>query len=143
MTAYLLDTNMISELRKPISRRTEQFNTWAETLNEQQTYLSVITVAEVERGLLLLERKDPAQAKTLRLWFEINILEGYAARTLPLTLAIARHVAALQVPNPRPFVDSLILATALEHRLTLVTRNVKDFQNAGVTIVNPWEATNK
>jgi predicted nucleic acid-binding protein len=139
MTGYLLDTNTVSELRKPASRRTAPINAWAEDLNEQQAYISVITVTEVERGLLLLERKDPAQAKALRKWFEINILEGYAERTLPLSRAVARRAAALHVPNPRPLADTFIAATAFEHRLTLVTRNTRDFQGTGVSLINPWE----
>jgi predicted nucleic acid-binding protein len=140
MAGYLLDTNMVSELRKPVTRRPAQINTWAESLSEQSAYLSVLTVAEIERGLLLLERKDPVQARPLRAWFETDVLEGYAERILPLSLAAVRYAAMLQVPSPRPLADTLIAGTALEHNLTLVTRNVKDFLGTGIRIVNPWEA---
>ncbi|MDR2586750.1 MAG: type II toxin-antitoxin system VapC family toxin [Coriobacteriales bacterium] len=139
MVGYLLDTNVISELRKPFSRRDARVATWAEQLSEQQVYLGVMTVAEIERGLLLLERKDPVQARSLRAWFETDILGGYAGRILPLSLAAARYAAALQVPNPQSLADSLLAATALEHNLTLATRNVKDFQTTGVRLVNPWD----
>ncbi|MDR2672400.1 MAG: type II toxin-antitoxin system VapC family toxin [Coriobacteriales bacterium] len=139
MTGYLLNTNIVSELRKPPARRPVLINTWAQELSEQQAYLSVITIVEIERGLLLLERKDAAQAQPLRRWFERDILEGYAERILPLSLKAARRAAALQVLNPRPLVDTFIAATALEHNLTLVTRNVKDFHDTGVRVTNPWE----
>jgi predicted nucleic acid-binding protein len=139
MSAYLLDTNVVSELRKPSSRRDAQINVWAEGLNENQAYISVLTVVEIERGILMLERKDPLQASILRGWFEKAILEGYAERIIPFTLAAARIAASLQVPNPRSLADSLIAATALEHDLILATRNSADFQDMNIRMVNPWK----
>jgi predicted nucleic acid-binding protein len=135
---YLLDTNVLSELRKKEYAIDPAVVGWCRQVELTSCYLSTITVYEIERGLLLLRRRDVEQATLIREWFT-GILDEFSKRILPVTLNCAIRAAALQVPNPRPLADSLILATALEHRLTLVTRNVKDFQNAGVTIVNPWE----
>jgi predicted nucleic acid-binding protein len=137
---YLLDTNVLSELRKKEYAIDPAVVNWCRQVELTSCYLSTITVYEIERGLLLLQQRDVEQATLIRDWFT-GILDEFKKRILPVTLNCATRAAVLQVPNPRPLADSLIVATALEHELALVTRNVKDFQNVGVPIINPWEAT--
>lgn len=101
-------------------------------------YLSVITVMELETGILLLQRKDAAQGAVLAEWFEKQVLPSFAGRILPVNLAVARRCAALHAPDPRSYRDALIAATALEAGLTVATRNVADFEPTGVSVLNPW-----
>jgi hypothetical protein len=95
-------------------------------------------VQELEIGVLLAERRDPQQGAIFRVWFENHVLPAFAGRILPVDAAVAKRSAALHVPDPRPAMDSLIAATALVHGMTVVTRNVADFQSSGVSILNPW-----
>lgn len=134
---YLLDTNVISEIRKVNA----DFNVarWASALSKLDAFLSVVTIRELEAGTLRLERRDPAQAAPLRAWLEADVLDGYADRILPIDAAVALRSAALHVPDPRPERDALIAATALTHGLTVATRNIGDFEPMGVAIVDPWE----
>jgi predicted nucleic acid-binding protein len=97
-------------------------------------------VQELEIGVLLVERRDPSQGAVFRTWLEGCVLPAFAGRILSVNTAVAQRSAALHVPNPRPFRDSLIAATALVHGMTIVTRNVADFQSSGASILNPWEA---
>jgi len=136
---YLIDTNVWSELRN-YGRADVNVRTWAQTANEAQSYLSVVTVFELERGVLLMDRRDPQQGARLRDWLEQHVLEPFENRTLPIDGAIARRCAALHVPDPRPERDALIAATALTHGLTVVTRNTSDFEPMGVALLNPWLA---
>lgn len=136
---HLLDTNVWSELRNR-GRADDQVRAWAEGANPADLYLSVVTVFELERGVLLIERRDPQQGSRLRGWLERHVLEPFETRILPIDTAIARRCAALQVPDPRPERDALIAATALTHGLTVVTRNVRDFEPMGVALLNPWLA---
>lgn len=136
---YLIDTNVWSELRNR-GRADGNVRTWAQTVNEAQLYLSVVTVLELERGVLLMERRDPHQGARLRGWLEQHVLEPFEKQMLPIDGAIARRCAALHVPDPRPERDALIAATALTHGLTVVTRNTSDFEPMGVTLLNPWLA---
>jgi predicted nucleic acid-binding protein len=101
-------------------------------------YVSVIVIQELEIGTLLAERRDPAQAVVLRAWLDEHVLPAFAERILPIDLEVARRSAALHVPDPRPFRDGLIAATALTHGMTLVTRNTTDFEPTGVPLWNPW-----
>ena len=133
---FLLDTNLVSELRKPSGD--ERVVAWASVLPRSGAFLSVVTIREIEAGVLLAERRDERQGAHLRAWFEESVLEGYADRILPVDLAVARRAAALHVPDPRPERDALIAATALTHGLTVATRNVSGFQPMGVDLVNPW-----
>lgn len=131
---YLLDTNVVSELRKP--KADLRVVAWAETIRPNDLFLSVITIHELEMGILQLVRRDQAQADMLREWLENKVLPSFAERILPIELAVSRRYAALHVPDPRSYRDSFIAATALVHRLVVVTRNVKDFPDADT--LNPW-----
>ena len=138
---YLLDTNVVSELRKVRSGKADpQVGRWAQSVQASALYLSVITVQELELGILLKERRDPEQGRVLRSWFEGQVLPAFAGRLLPVTVAIARQCAALNVPETKPERDGLIASTALVHDLTMVTRNVRDFQGTGVPLLDPWQA---
>lgn len=138
---FLLDTNVVSELRKIRSNRADiNVAQWAESVDAVDLYLSTITVHELEIGVLLAERRDPPQGAILRTWFDSHVLPAFAGRILPVDVAVAQRSAALHVPNPQPAMDSLIAATALVHGMILVTRNVADFIASGVSILNPWEA---
>jgi len=137
---FLLDINVVSELRKiRLGRADKNVAQWADSVDAVDLYLSAITVQELEMGVLLVERRDPPQGAIFRSWFESHVLPAFAGRILPVDTAVAQRCAALHVPDPRPAMDSLIAATALVHGMTLVTRNVADFQSSGVIIINPWE----
>ena len=136
---YLIDTNVWSELRNR-NRTDINVRKWAETANPADLYLSAVTVFELERGVLLIERRDSQQGSRLRRWLEQHVLEPFERQILPVDTAIARRCAALHVPDPRPERDALIAATALTHGLMVVTRNVGDFEPMGVALLNPWLA---
>jgi predicted nucleic acid-binding protein len=136
---YLLDTNVISELRK--AARADAFvRTWAEKTSANSFWLSAITVLELEIGVLRVERRDATQGALLRQWLENWVLVRFGERILGVDLEIARRGAQLHVPDPRPERDALIAATALTHGLTVVTRNTADFEPMGVALLNPWLA---
>ena len=136
---FILDANVVSELRKIRGDRADKnVARWADSVDAVELYLSVITVQELETGVLLAERRDPPQGVMFRTWFENHVLPAFAGRILPIDLAVAKRSAALNVPDPRPAMDSLIAATALVHGMTVVTRNVADFESTGVAVVNPW-----
>ncbi len=136
---YLLDTNVLSELRKLDSQNCNaNVKKWFSALKPSQLFTSVICLFEIERGILQVARKDAPQAKRLRHWFDTYLIPGIDDRALPVTQSIASLCSALHVPNPKPEMDSLIAATALTHGFTLVTRNTKDFAPMGVRCVNPW-----
>jgi predicted nucleic acid-binding protein len=136
---YLIDTNVWSELRNP-GRADINVRAWAETANPADLYLSAITVFELERGVLLIERRDSNQGARLRRWLERHVLEPFESRIVPIDAVIARRCAALHVPDPRSERDALIAATALTHGLIVVTRNVGDFEPLGAALLNPWLA---
>ena len=136
---YILDTNVVSELRKAHGGSANAgVVAWAAGLPSAGFFLSVVTVLELELGVLLIERRDPSQAMHLRAWLDNRVLPAFADRILPIDESVARRCASLHVPNPRPERDALIAATALTHGMTVVTRNVNDFDSLGVPVVNPW-----
>jgi predicted nucleic acid-binding protein len=140
---YLLDTNLVSELRKiRLGRADKNVALWATSVDANDLYLSVISVQEITIGLLLIERRDPAQGAIFRTWLDDYVLPTFAERLLDVDLQVAQLSATLHVPDPRPtrpMRDGLIAATALVHRMTVVTRNVSDFLPMGVHVLNPWE----
>ena len=139
---YLMDTNVIAELRKATSPKVNQkVLAWANCVSSASLFLSVITVLELETGTLLVERRDPAQGAVLRSWLNTHVLPAFSDRILPVDTAVAQRCARLHVPNPRSDRDALIAATALVHGMTVVTRNIEDFAPTGVALLNPWEDT--
>ena len=137
---YVLDTNVVSELRKASrSRANVHVVTWASKVNPGDLYLSSITLMEIELAILLLQRRDPAQGSLLRNWMRGSLLSAFTGRILPITATVALACAKLHVPNPRSTKDAWIAATALVHGMTVVTRNVSDFEPMGVSMLNPWD----
>ncbi|WP_339533341.1 type II toxin-antitoxin system VapC family toxin [Pseudomonas mucidolens] len=135
---FLLDTHVISELRKPQADKHVQ--AWARSVSASNLYVSAITVLELETGVLRFERKDPAQGGRLRAWLDNHVLPAFAGRILAVDRAVALRCARLHVPDRSNQCAALIAATALVHGLTVVTRNVTDFQNTGVALLNPWSS---
>jgi len=135
---YLLDTNVVSELRKA-KNADRGVRLWAQTIPTPSLYLSVISILELEIGILLIERRDRKQGSVLRAWMDGHVLPAFEGRILAIETAIAQRCAALHVPNPRSDRDALIAATALVHGMTVVTRNVDHFQSTGVGVMNPWQ----
>lgn len=138
----LLDTNVVSELRKARAGRADKNVTaWAAGASAASMFVSAITVQELEIGVLLAERRDPPQGAVLRRWLEEHVLPTFAERIVPVDVAVARRSALLHIPDPRPVRDALIAGTALVHGLSIVTRNVADFAPLGAEIIDPWQAT--
>jgi predicted nucleic acid-binding protein len=136
---YLLDTNVVSELRKG-KRADANVRRWARPIPASSLYISVISVLELEIGILLVERRDRKQGVILRAWMDGHVLPTFTSRILVIDAAVARRCAALHVPNPQSDRDALIAATALIHSMMVATRNVDHFQPAGVAVVNPWQS---
>ena len=132
---FLLDTNVVSELRRA-ERAAPAVLAWARTTQASELFISSIRV--LERGVMQLERRDPRQGAVLRAWLDTQVMPAFEGRVLAVDAAVARRCAALHVPDPRPERDGLIGATAMEHGFTLVTRNVADFQMIGIKLINPW-----
>ena len=136
---FLLDTNVISESRKLYSGKADtNVMRWFQSTSPAQTFISVFTIFEIELGIRLKERHDEVQGKALRRWLETVVLPGFMDRVLTPDTAVARRCAALHVPDPASDRDAWIAATALQHGLTVVTRNLADFQRTGVSLLNPW-----
>ncbi|MCW0454160.1 type II toxin-antitoxin system VapC family toxin [Xanthomonas sacchari] len=137
---YVLDTNVLSELRKVrLGRADANVAAWAESVDAADLFISAITVMELELGVLSIERKDATQGAMLRSWLEQHVLPEFSGRTLPIDIAVAQRCARLHIPDKRGERDALIAATALVHGMAVVTRNVSDFEPTGVSIVNAWE----
>jgi predicted nucleic acid-binding protein len=136
---FLLDTNVVSELRKaPSGQANPGVVAWFRRLAPHQLYVSVITIVELEVGILQLERRDASQGNRLRHWLTAQVLPAFEGRILPVDMAVGSRCAQLMVPDPQSPWDALIAATALDHNLTIITRNVRDFQATGVALHNPW-----
>lgn len=137
---YVLDTNVVSELRKiRIGKADPNVASWVENIDASNLFVSVITIMELELGVLSIERKDGTQGGMLRAWLELQVLPEFSGRTLPIDTTVAQRCARLHIPDKREERDALIAATALVHGMTVVTRNVTDFQPTGVAVLNPWE----
>ena len=134
---YLLDTNVVSELRKS-SRADTNVVAWARGISSTEMFISVIAIMELRMGILSLARKDTQQADILASWLDNSVIPAFAGRILPIDLPVANQCAILHVPDPRSDRDALIAATALTHGMTVATRNIKDFRATGVSLVNPW-----
>jgi predicted nucleic acid-binding protein len=136
---YLLDTNVVSELRKAKSgKANKKVTAWAKSVSAESLFLSAITILELETGILLIERRDSTQGALLRAWLDGHVLPAFSGRILAVDVAVAQRCAKLHVPDPRADRDALIAATALVHGMTVVTRNAADFEAAGVELLNPW-----
>ncbi|RMV26859.1 type II toxin-antitoxin system VapC family toxin [Pseudomonas syringae group genomosp. 3] len=133
---FLLDTNVVSELRK----RNADANVlrWSRTQMASSLFISSITILELETGILRVERRDPTQGAALRMWLDHHVLKAFAGRILPIDTQVAKRCAQLHVPDPRSECDALIAATALVHGMTVVTRNTADFKSSGAALLNPW-----
>ena len=137
---FVLDTNVVSELRKARSGKANPgLAAWATSVPSAQLFVSVITLHELEYGVLLAERSGPRQGALLRAWLDHSVSAAFAERVVPVDEAVARQAAALHVPNPAPFRDALMAATAVVHRMAVVTRNIKDFERFDdLAVVRPW-----
>lgn len=136
--SFLLDTNVISELRKPAARADSHVRAWAASQPSRDLYLSVITVLEIEIGIARLARRDSIRAERIQSWLDNDVFASFSGRILAVDLPVARHAARFHVPDPSPERIALIAATASVHGLTVATRNVKDFQPFDVAVVDPW-----
>ena len=134
---YLLDTNVISELRKA-ARADCRVKAWAEQADLLFMYISVVSILEIRLGILSIQRKDSRRADILGSWLSRQVIPAFAGRIVPVDIDVALRCAELHVPDPRSDRDALIAATALVHDLTVVTRDTKDFQPTGVRTLNPW-----
>ena len=138
---FLLDTNVVSELRKAKADKADRKVTaWAASVPIGSLFVSVITILELETGVLLVERRDPPQGALLRSWLDNQVLPAFNNRVLSIDVSVAQRCARLHVPDPRAERDALIAATAMVHGMTVVTRNVSDFVLTGVPTLNPWTA---
>jgi predicted nucleic acid-binding protein len=138
---YLLDTNLVSELRKVRSGKADAgVAAWAGLAPANRMSVSVITLVELETGVVRAESKDPAKGKVLRAWFEGFVLSAFEHRCVPVDVEVARQAAAYRARTTCDLADALIAATAQVHRMTVATRNVRDFEALGVRVLNPWAA---
>jgi predicted nucleic acid-binding protein len=136
---FVLDTNVISELRHGKLHQSAEVRAWAAGQPSSRLFLSAISILELEIGIRTLERRTPPQGSALRVWLA-GVRVAFAGRILPFTESTAPVCASLHIPDRRSERDAMIAATAIEHGFTVVTRNVSDFADTGVTVVNPWLA---
>ena len=135
---YLLDTNVLSEVRRP--RGDVGVKRWISSVPTEDLYLSVLTLGEVRRGIGLLGRRDPAQAEVYEAWL-VTVLRDYADRVLPVDAEAAEEWGRLSVTDPVPVVDGLMAATAKVRNMTFVTRNTVDVERTGVRLLNPFASS--
>lgn len=139
MPDFLLDTNVVSELRRG-AKCDARVAAWQAAQSPEVCHLSVISLMEIRLGIELARRRDPKHGEILQTWYETKVRTAFSKRTLPLTPEIAEKCAELHAECTHPFRDSLILATALVHNLTVLTRNTKDFIDSPAQVLNPWAA---
>lgn len=137
---WLLDTNVLSELRPGKPHASSAVRQWAANVPIGRQFISAVTLAELETGILRLEHQSPPQGQALRRWYE-GIVTLFRERTLVIDSVVAHHYARLQAQGPRPVNDTWIAAIALAHGMTVVTRNTKDFSHGGVRTLDPWAST--
>lgn len=136
---FVLDTNVVSELRTAKTRKADpSVMAWAANVPSGSLFVSVITILELETGVLLLERRDAQQGAIMRAWMDNHVMPAFSGRVLAVDVAVALECARLHVPNRRAERDTLIAATALVHGMTVVTRDVADFESTGVAVLDPW-----
>ena len=136
---FVLDTNVVSELRKLGDGRADaRVIAWISGQDAASFYISALTLMELEIGILRIERRDAGQGERLRRWMDRRVLPEFRERTLPVDTAVALKCARLHVPDPRAERDALIAATAMVHGMTVVTGNLADFEATGVTLIDPW-----
>ena len=137
---FLLDTNIVSESRKLGTSRVDACAAqWFSRVDVETTFVSAMTIFELERGVQQMERRDAKQGSVLRRWLDDQIMTAYENRTLPLSRAVALICAGLHIPDPKSERDAWIAATAIDAGLTLATRNVGDFESMGVGLIDPFE----
>ncbi|OCP35988.1 type II toxin-antitoxin system VapC family toxin [Ensifer sp. LC163] len=137
---YLLDTNVVSELRKIGDGKADaNVLVWVGAEDAARFFLSAITILELERGVLGVHRRDAAQGARLRAWLDSRVRPEFAGRIVPVDDAVATRCAHLHIPDRRNEADALIAATALVHDMVVVTRNIRDFEGTGVVVVDPWQ----
>ena len=138
---FVLDTNVVSEIRKASSGKADRnVVAWTTATPAKSLYISAISILELELGILQLERKDRSQSELLRTWLETKVMTAFEDRILSVDTDVARQCAALHVPDPRSERDALIAATAMVHGMSVATRNESDFKPTGVSILNPWKS---
>lgn len=137
---FLLDTNVVSELRKmPAGRANAGVVAWASSLSSATMFLSAISAHELELGVLQAERVDPAKGRLLRTWLNDTVFPAFNGRVLPVNQQVALAAALFHVPNPASYRDAFIGATARVHGMAVVTRNAADFERfPNVAVINPW-----
>ena len=135
MKGYLVDTNVLSELRRP--KRSPAVVEWFSSVHAEDLFLSVLSLGELRRGIESLRNTDPTAANALERWFT-GICEDFSEKILPVDAAVALHWGALSIRQPLPSIDGLLAATAAVHDLTIVTRNTADFERSGVALLNPF-----
>ncbi|GAA0581879.1 type II toxin-antitoxin system VapC family toxin [Caenispirillum bisanense] len=134
---YLLDTNIVSDLRRP-ERANDGVLRWVGSTDVDSMYVSALTLMEIHIGVLRAERRDAAAGRVLRQWLDERVVPSFAGRVLAIDGPVALLCARLHVPDARPERDALIAATALVHGFTVVTRNTGDFAATAVPLLNPW-----
>jgi predicted nucleic acid-binding protein len=137
---YILDTNVVSELRKTMSGRAEPAVVrWSNSTTAAELYLSAVAVFEIEMGILKLARRNDEQAARLKAWFRDDVLPAFSGKVLPIDEDVATTFAGMMVPKTRPYRDTLVAATAKHHGYTVVTRNIRDFAELPVSVIDPWD----
>ena len=139
---FLLDTNVVSELRKVGDGKADaRVTTWIAGRDAASFYISALNLMELEIGILRYERRDAVQGERLRRWMDRHVLPEFRERTLSVDSAVALNCARLHVPDPRAERDALIAATAIVHGMTVVTGNLADFEATRVALIDPWAET--